>query len=257
MATKVQPATQQPLFILVRGLLGAYMPGHFKKVKADIQLSGAKAVIAPTDPAGTIFQNANRIARDLPKQIDTGRRLVFLAHSKGGLETLGALLASRALYNQTNAVVLFQTPRRGAPYLKSLFQKEFPKDPVQSIRESIHKAALTAILAKSACQELATNDVLPFVKEIEDQPFTFPVFSYSTFSTRNSGWIELQANRISQIEPGKRNDGVFLTEDQVWQKFSHRELAEIDHAEPTVGSRRIDESLLWRNVLDENGLLPS
>lgn len=252
MATKIQP-----IFILVRGLLGAYMPGHFKKVQADLQQAGAKAVFAPTDPGGTIIENAKMIAQHLPKKTESSQRLVFLAHSKGGLETLGALMMSPALTLQTSAVVLFQTPKRGAPYLKSLFQKNIPKDSIQTVREGLHKVALTALFAKSACQELATNGVLPFVTDIESREFNFPIFSYSTFSTENSGWIELQSNRISQLEPGKQNDGVFLTEDQVWPQFTHRELPEIDHAEPTVGSLRIDESVLWRKVISENGLFPS
>ncbi len=93
--------------------------------------------------------------------------------------------------------------------------------------------------------------------EIERTRFGFPIFSYSTFSTSNSGWIELQADRIKQLEPDKKNDGVFLTEDQVWPQFNHRELSEIDHAEPTVGSNRIDEAALWRRVLVENDLFPT
>ncbi len=233
------------------------MPGHFKKVASLLKHSGAEVFVAPTDPAGTIRKNVERIISRLPGLIDPGRRLVFLAHSKGGLETLGALLNDPDLLERTMAAVLFQTPKRGAPYLKSVFQSNIPKDSLQKFREGIHKHALTALFAKRACLELATSDILPFVNEIERSRFHFPVYSYSTFSTMNSGWIELQSNRISQLEPGKRNDGVFLTEDQVWPQFIHRELPEIDHAEPTVGSPRVDEGELWRRVLIENELFPS
>lgn len=251
---------QLPIYILVRGLLGAFMPGHFKKVVGLIQDFGAEVRIAPTNPAGTVNENAERICQRLPKVVGPSRQLVFLAHSKGGLETLGALLSNVVLRERTKATVLFQTPKRGAPYLKSVFSKNISKDaihPFQRLREALHKQALTAILAKGACLELATSEKLPFVAEIERSEFGFPIYSYSTFSTRNSDWIELQSNRISQLEPGKRNDGVFLTEDQVWPQFTHRELPEIDHAEPTVGSPRIDERVLWHKVLSENGLLPS
>lgn len=249
-------SVRQPTYILVRGLLGAYMPGHFKKVQSELQRGGAEVRFAPTDPAGTISQNAESIAHNLPKVIGQSNSVVFLAHSKGGLETLGAILNNPSLGKRTKAAILFQTPKRGAPYLKSLFRENIPKQPFQSVREYMHKLALTAILAKPACTELAGDEELPFVNEIERTRFSFPIFSYSTFSTSNSGWIELQANRINQLEPGRRNDGVFLTEDQVWPQFFHRELPEIDHAEPTVGSARIDEAALWRRVLVENELFP-
>jgi hypothetical protein len=247
---------QPPIYILVRGLLGAFMPGHFKRVMKDICSPQVKCIIAPTSPIGTISENAKRISRVLPNMIQSTDRIIFLAHSKGGIETLAALMMNPDLQKNTCAAILFQTPKRGAPYLKSLFRPEITKTRSQIIKEGIHKFALTTVLAEKACRELATDDVLPFVKEIENKDFNFPVYSYSTFSTQNSGWIELQSNRISELNPGKPNDGVFLTEDQIWPQFFHREIAEIDHAEPTVGSPRINEVHLWRKLLEENRIAP-
>ncbi len=245
---------QPPIYILVRGLLGAYMPGHFQKVLIDLRKHGAECLIAPTHPAGEIGDNATRIAEGLANQVNARRRLIFLAHSKGGIETFAALNLNRRLRDQTKSVVLVQTPKRGAPYLKSLFNKNLTKNSSQALKERFHKLTLTAVFAGKACRELATDNPLPYVEQIENSRFDFPVFSYSTFSTQNSGWIELQSNRIAELEPGRRNDGVFLTDDQVWPQFRHREIPEVDHAEPTVGSKRIDEALFWRQILMENKL---
>lgn len=247
---------QSPNYILVRGLLGSYMPGHFRRVQEDLHAMGAKCQIAPTDPAGTLAHNSKLIASKLTKRIESGRPMIFLAHSKGGIETLAALKANEELLQQTSAVVLFQTPKRGAPYLKSLYRQDFKKNFNQRLKEGLHRTVLNSIFAREACEELTVDTELPFVRDIEATRFPFPVFSYSTFSTKNSGWIELQANRIAELEPDKPNDGVFLTEDQVWPQFEHRQIEEVDHAEPTVGSRRINERDLWRRVLAENGLLP-
>ena len=245
---------QSTKLLLVRGLLGAYMPGHFKRVQSHFRELGFAVEIAPTLPHGTLFQNAKRLRRYL--EAETSNRLAILAHSKGGIETL---LALRDLGRPVQSVVLMQTPRRGAPYLSSVFRKAQPRpsSSLKRLRESTHGLGLTAIGARAACLEIATKDYLPGVEEIEKTNYPFPIYSFSSFSKHNSNWVELQAGRIDELEPGKLNDGVFLTQDQVWSGFRHKELDfELDHAEPTVGSARIHEPSLWENLLRENEILP-
>lgn len=250
MSSKDQPTK----LLLVRGLLGAYMPGHFKRVRRHFRQMGFQVEIAPTLPHGTLATNAKRLHAYLKRESNT--RLMILAHSKGGLETL---LALRGMNTPVTSVVLLQTPRRGAPYLSSVFRNIAPRpsSPLHRFREMAHAFGLTAIGARSACLELATKAMLPGVDEIENTRYPFPVYSFSSFSRSNSDWIELQAGRIEELEPGQPNDGVFLTRDQVWDKFHHRELDfELDHAEPTVGSERIHEPTFWETLLRENKILP-
>lgn len=248
---------QQPKLLLVRGLLGAYMPGHFRRVQEHFRRAEFEVEIAPTLPHGTFQQNAKRLAQYFSTQSDP-KSVTVLAHSKSGIEALLAL-KDRHLQNCINSVVLMQTPRRGAPYLSSLFRDIHPRpnSMLAKSREALHASGLTVVGAKPACLELATRSLFPEVIDIENTSYSFPIYSFSSFSKSNSGWIELQAGRIEELEPGKSNDGVFLTEDQVWPKFRHQELPfELDHAEPTVGSARIQEARLWDDLLKRHNILP-
>jgi hypothetical protein len=224
------------------------------RVQSHFRNLGFQVEIAPTLPHGTIAQNSRRLRKFLSGENKS--RLVVLAHSKGGLETL---LALDDLSSSVQSVVLLQTPRRGAPYLSSVFHKIHPRPRslMNRLREATHSFALTTVGARAACLELTTKELLPGVKEIEKTKYAFPIFSFSSFSRTNSNWIELQAGRIQELEPDQPNDGVFLTKDQVWSGFRHKELNhELDHAEPTVGSARVHEPVFWENLLRENEILP-
>lgn len=109
------------VLVMVRGLFGSWIPGHFRAPLALLRAHGWHATVARTDPAGTIEHNRRLLLPQVSALVDAGRRPLFLAHSKGGLETLLALAGEPRLAAAAMGLAGVQVPRAGAPYLESLF----------------------------------------------------------------------------------------------------------------------------------------
>src|SRR5688572_18825549 len=68
-------------FILVRGLFGAWIPGHFSDPVDALEHAGVASIIARSSAAGSIETNAALIARDVDRRVPSADRLIFLCHS--------------------------------------------------------------------------------------------------------------------------------------------------------------------------------
>jgi hypothetical protein len=237
--------------VLVRGLFGAWIPGHFKAPLQRLQSQGWEARIARTDPAGTIADNARALAPQIDAIVASGKQPLFLAHSKGGLELLLALAAHPRLAAATAGVVTVQMPRAGAPYLESVFLDAHrdSRSTAGAMREASERALLTVAGARRACSELNDANVAALAAQIDAQAWPFPWIGVATHCASATRSLELKHERLSRIRPGAAHDGVFYLADQVWPGASMLELPGIDHAQPSVGGAGFAHDRFWSALL--------
>jgi hypothetical protein len=233
--------------VLVRGLFGAWIPRHFAAPLQTLRALGWNTRIADTRPSGTVAHNRRLLQAQTASLVAEGRRPLFLAHSKGGLEVLLMLASQPALRAACAGLVGVQVPRAGAPSLESLFQGAHAASRWGSDfwREPLERALLTQAGARAACAELNGADVAAWVGIIDAERFDFPWISVATHAHRATRSLELRHARLDRIAPGQAHDGVFYTADQVWRQATMLHLPDIDHAQPSVGGRGFAHGHFW------------
>ena len=240
------------VIVFVRGLFGAWIPRHFQAPLRRLRALGWTTLIARTRAAGTVEHNRRLLQAQTESLVAAGRRPLFLAHSKGGLEVLLMLAAEPALADTCAGLVGVQVPRAGAPSLESLFQRAHTASRQGSDpwREPLERALLTLAGARAACAELNDADVAAWLRVIDTARFRFPWLAVATHSERATRSLELRHRRLDRIAPGRPHDGVFFTADQVWPQASHNlQLPDIDHAQPSVGGHGFAHERFWSTLL--------
>jgi hypothetical protein len=237
--------------LLVRGLFGAWIPGHFRAPLRHLRALGWEAQIARTHPAGTLERNGRELQRQVQQLVAQGRRPVFLAHSKGGLEVMLALLAQPELAAATGGFVGVQMPRAGAAWLESVFAGAHhdSRGSCDRWREARDGAVLSVLGARAACAELNGRHVGAIAQRIDAQRLPFPWLTLASHAARATRTLELQHARLDRIAPGAPHDGVFYTADQLWPGRRNLLLADIDHAQPSVGGLGFAHDRFWAALL--------
>lgn len=117
-ALAVQPADLH--YVLIAGYRNEEIPGYLSQNARELWNSGAGVVNEIRPPSETaVIANLPALQAELRRLYEAGARrpLVLIAHSKGGLETLNALLRGEAsLGGAVHRVFLVQSPLRGSPY---------------------------------------------------------------------------------------------------------------------------------------------
>jgi len=242
--------------ILVRGLFGPWMPGHFSKLKKLLLQKGFLVSIAPTLAAGTVSENADRLESFLMSTQFSGKNFVFLAHSKGGLDTLSTLKKNTTLRGRTLGCILVQTPRGPSAVLESMFSKKHQNSLSLSgrLKERIGAGMLRTLRQDRGCLDM-TEERLEFViKNLDSIKFEFRILSVSSWSTQPTNWLDSFHKRLGEIRPGVAHDGQFFLNDLIWpatQSLQHKNLLlrEVDHAQPVVGGFGFDYARLWHSLL--------
>jgi hypothetical protein len=180
-------------FVFVRGLFGRWIPGHLAGPLRGLRAAGVPALIARTAATGTIDANARQIAADVARRVPGDHRLVFLCHSKGGLDLLAALRDAPALRRRTAAVVLCQTPRGGCAVLESVLQRahrESLSSPAQRAGERAAAAAIAAVGARPGCLEVTGERIARVLPELDAVAATLPTLAVASWSAQPSAWLD-------------------------------------------------------------------
>lgn len=255
-APVLPPSPPDRVVVLVRGLFGAWIPQHFRAPLARLRALGREASIARTAASGTIDANRRALVAQTRALVDSGRRPVFLAHSKGGLEVLLALADEPRLLAATAGFVGVQMPRAGSPCLESMFAgaHRATRRRRDALRECAESLLLTAAGARAACRELDGLTVAALAAEIDRRRWPFPWLAVATHAAHPTRSLELRHERLGRIAPGEPHDGVFRTVDQIWPGARTLLLPDIDHAQPSVGGRGFVHDRFWCALL---GMLES
>lgn len=236
--TGVLPWRRDAHHVLVRGLYGARLPGHFREARAALAGAGLRVDIAPTAPVGCLEENRATLARWLGRVAPDGAPLILLAHSRGGLETLLALASTPALGERVAAVVLCQTARSASPALAEMLTG-------RRLPDRLWRLAIAATGGLAACREVGDPATAARARALDDGVSRWPVYSVATWSSRPSPSLELQHRRMARLQPGIAHDGLFRTADLIWPTARQVLLGGIDHSQPGVGGGGFDSGRFW------------
>jgi hypothetical protein len=232
--------------VLVRGIFGSWIPRHFAVPLERLRRSGLRALIAQSRATGTIAVNAASLRADLDARLPEGR-LLFLCHSKGGLDLLAMLATAPELRARTAGITLCQTPRAGCAVLESVLLGAHRESAgiAQRARERVAKAAIAISGARPACLELTSPRLQEQVMPLTRLAAELPVLSVATWSSEPTAWLDSQHARLAQIRPGCAHDGLFYLEDLIWPCGRQVLLPRIDHAQMCVGGGDFDHGRFW------------
>jgi hypothetical protein len=232
---------------MVRGLFGSWVPGHLAAPLRHFAALGWQVEIGRTSAAGTLEHNVAALGAQIDQLLASGRRPIFLAHSKGALEVLLALAAATAREQGTAGLICVQAPRGGAPYLEHLFPGAKAARDRRSPRpvETLEAMLLTLLGARAACSELNTATLRSLAERLDPVVRALPALMVASSATAMSNVLELRSKHLERRHPGQPHDGVFLTRDQTWPGARMLTLDGIDHAPPSVGGLGFAHQHFW------------
>jgi hypothetical protein len=238
-------------FVILRGYLGNYMPGNLVAARDALRALGIDAFIARNGAGATIAENAARVAAEVKRRVPRGRRLVFLGHSKGGIEALRILADDPDLAGRTRAVVLSQTPRGASAVLESLLLRRHQaslRGPGRVWAERIQRLGLRLIGADRSGHELTSEALAAVLAPLDVAGRPFRLLQTASWSSRPTTWLDSFHQRLGEIRPGCAHDGQFYLEDLVWPGVPHVLLPRVDHAQPVMSGHGFDSARYWLAV---------
>jgi len=246
-AETTAPASRTDLTcVLVRGIFGSWMPQHFTAPLERLQRAGFRALIAQTRATGTIAINAELMRADVEARVPTGR-ILFLCHSKGGIDLLTMLATAPQLRARTAGIALCQTPRAGCAVLESILLDTHASsvDPLQRAKELAAAGAIMLATARDACLELTSPRLQRTVAALTPIAAELPTVSVASWSSEPTAWLDSQHSRLAAIRPQCAHDGLFYLEDLIWPCGRQVLLPRLDHAQMCVGGNGFDHGRFW------------
>jgi hypothetical protein len=232
--------------VFVRGLFGNWIPRHLAAPLARLRAAGRPALIARTRATGTIAANAAMLRADVEARVPRGP-ILFLCHSKGGLDTLAMLEHAQQLRARTVGVVLCQTPRAGCAVLESVLlgMHRDSARPMQRTQENVAAGAIRFAGAREACIELTSPRLQQRALALTAIAAELPLVSVASWSSEPTAWLDSQHARLAAVRLHCAHDGLFYLEDLIWPCGRQVLLPRIDHAQMCVGGNGFDHGRFW------------
>lgn len=192
------------------------------------------------DTIASVATNGERIARAVQQARAGGRKVILISHSKGGNDTLAALLLlqkRRALGGVAGWISL-QSGFFGSPVADEAMQRPVVQKVGQVLLEGAGGGSLDSLRdsTSQACQQfMATHE-----KEIRQLVRAVPILSFLSWKPRPREPQLLHpdtllvATRDRMEAQGLKNDGLIPRKNALLPGTEYVALAYIDHAEPAM-----------------------
>lgn len=164
--------------------------------------------------------------------------VVIIAHSKGGLDSLAALITDSALAAKVRGIVTFQTPYYGSPVADYVIMHRLLGDLAGALLFSMGgtKAAMVNLGTAERDEYLKKN-----ASAIAGITALVPVLTLATWKDREPGKfdIALKPLRDMMLEDGIKSDGVVPVDSAVLPGADFVKLGGLDHSVTVRASRTI------------------
>lgn len=244
-------ALRNTTFVLVRGFLGNWMPGNFVSTCRALRTLGLDAFIANNSAGATTENNARNITMEIQRRVPATNRLVFLGHSKGGLESL-QIAADPLIRPRVRAIVMAQTPRGASAVMESLLLRKHQASLMGTHRiwaERLQRFGVSILRVEKGARELTTEGLSVVVDRLDAIARPFALLQTASWSTRPTAWLDSFHERLGEIRPGCAHDGQFFLEDLIWPNLPHVLLPHVDHAQPAMGGFGFDPARYWLSTM--------
>ncbi|HRI67956.1 MAG TPA: hypothetical protein PK156_27150 [Polyangium sp.] len=249
--TQMTEALRNTTFVLIRGFLGNWMPGNFISTCRTLRTMGLDAFIAKNSAGATTEDNARSITRQIQQRVPATNRLVFLGHSKGGLESL-QIAADPILRPRVRAIVMAQTPRGASAVMESLLLRRHQASLAGFRRvwaERLQRFGLRMIRVEKGGREITTEGLKAVIERLDAIAHPFALLQTASWSTQPTAWLDSFHERLGEIRPGCAHDGQFYLEDLIWPGVPHVLLPHVDHAQPAMGGFGFNPAQYWLSAI--------
>ena len=195
---------------------------------AALQALGFAARRLQIKTEDSVATNAAFIAAEIRKEAQAGRRVILIAHSKGGSDTTAALALNPDLSKVVAGVVLIQPVYGGSPVAQLVEKHRFLEAAVQAIFEGVFKGQKEAVL------DISFDARKQFVGQHPYPAAAVPtVVVRSSFQRKLSKSVLWANQKIITLELHQPNDGMVIVRDQaVPGALQTIDLDDMDHFEP-------------------------
>lgn len=215
------------VFLAVGGLLSQYAPDqmYFDDNLDALEDAGLEVGRVPVDTDMGVEHNAAIVRQAVLEAAKSGKKVVLMGHSKGGLDSAAALAMYPELKEHVRALVTIQSPYGGSPMANDLLENPLVKYLVGGAVEVLGGSLQAGIdLTYEARQEFLAKHPLP-----EGIP---TVSMASTTFKPTSPLFAIQ--EYMQQRYGIRSDGLVATQDAFIPGSKAVTLHGLDHLESTV-----------------------
>ena len=234
--------------IWVRGLFGKFMYGNLIRPRDYFAKRGFVSELAPVGSGKGVLKNGQILGKWLKKR--NRKKIVFLAHSKGGLDILSALASHPELEAKTAGLALVQTPVGPSAVMDSILHNRYPntRDRLTAFKENLYLKLIRASFHEEGCRSISSSEYEARNAGIFTKTFSFPILSVISWSIYPSSVLDAFHKRLARIRPGHANDGQFFLEDQIVPGAEAILLSHIDHAQPALGNMGFDSLRFWKTL---------
>ncbi|ABO98033.1 predicted protein [Ostreococcus lucimarinus CCE9901] len=226
-------------YLLVPGLFGSYYPRYYADVEQAFRDRGAQCRISRlVDGEGAVVTNAKALAREIEDiHAETGKRVVIIGHSKGGVDGGAALaLHDDRLRKLVRGLIAVQSPFGGSPIATDLLSAPLA-DPVASLLEILVSAPKgDGARLLEPIRDLTYRERRAFLAA-HPIPSHYPVVSFAT-ATKSAAAGLFPSARYIDNRYGEPSDGLVCVRDaQIPRAVCVNVKFENDHADCVFPSR--------------------
>jgi hypothetical protein len=215
----------------VGGLFTKRYPGYFSENVRRLKERGMEHISkSEINTDVSVAVNLEVIKNELLRiHAETGKKVVVIGHSKGGVDVAAALERYPELWDKVQAFIPMQSPAGGTPIASDIDENANLKELIGGFIKNAFSGELSALtdLSYKSTRERFGGKV-EFTRHV-------PTFSLASWSHSAASLTALPA-LYGRQRYGKEGDGLVLMDDAI---FPHSRgvvlLDELDHAGPAMG----------------------
>lgn len=210
------------VYLTIRGYTGDNVPGYMQENREGLARRGLDVREIDVDTEKTVTANA-KVVRDavLRAVKETGKKVVLIGHSKGGMDLTAAVALYPELKPHVRAAVTMQSPYGGVPVATDVMD--------QPLLHSVAGNAIDWVLRgdRKSLADFSYAQRKAFVRA-HPWPTDIPTVSLATSSSSQFNGLTPVINWY-RLRYGEKTDGVVSTRDSIVPGSNVVRLDNLDH----------------------------
>lgn len=220
------PDAKDYVYLNVGGLFTERYPGYMNANVERQKALGLDARRVPIDSDASVEANAKVVRDAILEAAKSGKRVVLLGHSKGGVDATAALALYPELAPHVRAVVAMQAPYAGSPIASDLVGCAPLRGKIETLVTGVFKGdprALADITYDRRREFLAKHPYPPGIPTV-------------SLATSSSSPLSLTAAAAHYVRSryGEKSDGLVAAKDAEIPGSAVVRLDDMDHAAPAM-----------------------
>ncbi|AEI66575.1 esterase/lipase family protein [Corallococcus macrosporus] len=223
----VMPAEAKDcVYLAVGGLLSEAAPKqfYFDRNLDALEAQGLQVGRVPVDTDMGVENNAAIVREAVLEAAKSGKQVVLIGHSKGGLDSAAALAMYPELQEHVRALVTIQSPYGGSPMAQDLLDNPLVRYGVGGAIEALGGSI-------QAGEDLTYDSRQAFLAR-HPMPPGIPTVSMASTTTNPTSPL-FAAEQYMQQRYGVKSDGLVLPQDAFIPGSKSVTLSGLDHLDPT------------------------